>query len=260
MQIDFLRDGIVFVVAQRVGTRNEFVLDVLHLLLHGFDRFEQFGIGIGLAVFLFRLFWALFTILSFFSLLLRARRHGLAAAQHARDHIKLLPHPFEFVGGFGSLRNVVANTQLQLERRRQFLVARAGIRVFHKSQRLRESLTVHGKPNRIFSWQRHGTDFGFANPPVQNLARIASAKAALFPDMRIFRRSSAQRNEFWRIVKEIPLRTVYAHPARWIQLSNHGSVRIENLHFGRSLGRSFQRIGDGRSAVRKNTKRIARSK
>src|SRR5436190_4571871 len=54
LEIGLFWNGIIFVVTQSVGARNESVLDVLHLLVHGFDSLQQFGVGIGFALLLFR--------------------------------------------------------------------------------------------------------------------------------------------------------------------------------------------------------------
>ena len=148
LEIGLFWNGIIFVVTQSVGARNEFVLDVLHLLVHGFDSLQQFGVGIGFALLLFR---PLCCVVGFLFLLRRSLRHALAPAQHARNHIELLAHPFQFVGGFRSFRDVVADAQLQFEGSRQILVAYVNIGVFDDGQRLRETLSIHSKPNRVFS-------------------------------------------------------------------------------------------------------------
>src|SRR5215471_355555 len=184
----------------------------------------------------------------------------LAAAQHASDDVQLLAHPFELVRGFGGFRDVVTNAQLQLERGGQILVARVDVWVFDDGERLREALTVDGKPNAVFSRQGHGADFGFANAPVENLAQIAAAEAALLPDVRIFRRGGAQQDQLRWIVEEVPDGTVHARAARSIELANDGAGRIKNLDLWSSLGGSFQGIGDGRAAVREKAIRFMRGK
>src|SRR5579864_7270248 len=131
--------------------------------------------------------------------------------------------------------------------------------ILDDGQRLREGLAVNGEAHGIFSRQGHGADFGFANAPMQNLARIATAETALFPDMGISLRCSAERDELRRIVKEIPDGAVHARASRLaFELANDGASRIEDFNFWRSLGRSFQGISNDGAAVGKKAKRIAR--
>src|SRR5207253_4202143 len=85
----------------------------------------------------------------------------------------------------------------------------------------------------IFPGQSHRPDLGFANSPMQNLPRIAPAETALLPNVRILRRSRAQRDELRRIVEKVPLHAVHAGAARRIKLSNDSTARIEDVDFWR---------------------------
>ena len=113
------------------------------------------------------------------------------------------------------------------------------IGIFDDGQRLREGLAVHREANRVFSRKGHGADFGFANSPMQNLARIATTETALFPDVRILRRRSAERDELWRIVEKIPFAAIHSRAAGRVKLANDAAIRIKDFDLWRSLGRGF---------------------
>src|SRR2546429_1541720 len=149
--------------------------------------------GIGFVLFLFG-------VLRFFFFLFAG--HRVLSPELAGNHIELFAHPFQFVGGFRSFGDVVANAQLQLERCRQAVIARVNIGVLRDGQGLGEALPVHGEANGIFPGQSHRPDLGFANSPMQNLPRIAPAETALLPNVRILRRSRAQRDELRRIAEK----------------------------------------------------------
>src|SRR5215831_15611986 len=100
-----------------------------------------------------------------------------------------------------------------------------GVWVFDDEQRLRETLTIDCQPNTVFAGQRHRTDLGFTNAPMQNLARVAATEAALFPDVGIFRWRGAKQSELWGIVEEIPFHAVHAGAAGGvIKLANDGAA------------------------------------
>src|SRR5207249_5754012 len=105
------------------------------------------------------------------------------------------------------------------------------------SSDLGEALPVHGEANGIFPGQSHRPDLGFPNSPMQNLPRIAPAETALLPNVRILRRSRAQRDELRRIVEKVPLHAIHAGAARRIELSNDSTARIEDVDFWRSFTR-----------------------
>ena len=212
----------------------------MHLLIHRFDGLQQLRVRVRFLLVLaltFALIFLLFFVLVFF---LIAGRSGLfSATQHTRDDIELLSHPFHFVHGIRSLADVIANLQLRLERCRQIFVTCVRIWVLHDGERLGKALSIHGKANSVFPRERHWSDFRLLDSPVQNRPRIAPAETPLFPDVLVFGRSRAQRNQSRRLVSKIPLDAIHSGAREAVDLSNDSSVRIQNFDFRWILRRSF---------------------
>src|ERR1700756_3228412 len=85
-----------------------------------------------------------------------------------------------------------------------------------------------------------GANFGRFGSPVGNWARIGIAEARFIPDVRIVRGRCPQRDQSGSFIAQVPWHAIHARTSLRFELSDHLTVRVEDLKLDRIFRRGLE--------------------